>query len=227
MAAGERPAFEPLDDWRIEFEPRGRKREGSQAFQRYEKYKKAKTIGDFYALGGRKVDLQNDFTKELCEITSPDGSIHSKNKIVKPDGTVQYFKKVTDEKAKAKPTCPPAEPTCSPHQSPPLADEPTCPSDSLLPSQRPVAHGPQQPPADGPQQPPADERVLTSENLLAEIGALTEEASQVRLVVDFVHHFLIRRVASHRGKLKDLRQQVSEISEQASEFGEQPGDPVE
>ena len=84
--------------------------------------------------------------------------------------------------------------------------------------------GPQQPPADGPQQPPADERVLTSENLLAEIGALTEEASQVRLVVDFVHHFLIRRVYE---KLKDLRQQVSEISGQACEFGEQPGDSVE
>lgn len=72
MAAGERPAFEPRDDWRIEFEPRGRKREGSQAFQRYEKYKKAKTIGDFYALGGRKVDLQNDFTKEKKTPTKED-----------------------------------------------------------------------------------------------------------------------------------------------------------
>ena len=90
-----------------------------------------------------------------------------------------------------------------------------------------MTHGPQQPPADGPQQPTDDERVLTSENLLAEIGALTEEASQVRLVVDFVHHFLIRRVASLYEKLKGLRQQVSEISEQASEFGEQPGDSVE
>ena len=44
------------------------KKEGSASWNRYEEYKSAKSIGEFYKLGGKKGDLKNDMNKGYIKI---------------------------------------------------------------------------------------------------------------------------------------------------------------
>ncbi len=44
------------------------KREGSKAHARFAKYMKAKTVGEYFELGGTKGDLKYDSEKEFIQI---------------------------------------------------------------------------------------------------------------------------------------------------------------
>ena len=51
-----------------------RKRKGSDAHRRYESYKRARTVGEFYELGGTARDLQHDYQRGLVKRRAPDAS---------------------------------------------------------------------------------------------------------------------------------------------------------
>ena len=55
-------------DTRIEYNQDNPKRAGSQSRARYERYKKAKTLDQFYTLGGTKADFKFDLQRAFVKI---------------------------------------------------------------------------------------------------------------------------------------------------------------
>ena len=62
-------------DWTVHFQQACSKRAGTGAHARYEQYKSADSISDFYDRGGTHRDLQHDFLKGLVHFTAPDGTV--------------------------------------------------------------------------------------------------------------------------------------------------------
>lgn len=58
-------------DWMISFQTTSRKRKNSQALQRYDIYKKARTVQEFYDLGGSCKDIKHDYQTGLCVLKNP------------------------------------------------------------------------------------------------------------------------------------------------------------
>lgn len=55
------------DDALVTFEVQSNKRKGIAAYNRFEKYKHAKHLKDFFALGGSMRDFRYDFSQGLCK----------------------------------------------------------------------------------------------------------------------------------------------------------------
>ena len=58
-------------DWMISFQITSRKRKNSKSLQRYDIYKKARTVQEFYNLGGSSRDIKNDYKSGLCVLMNP------------------------------------------------------------------------------------------------------------------------------------------------------------
>lgn len=65
-------ALNVADDAPVTFEKESNKRKGTAAHTRYEKYKHAANIKDFFALGRSKRDLRFDWSKGLCKVDGQD-----------------------------------------------------------------------------------------------------------------------------------------------------------
>ena len=77
----------------ISFRDENPKKPGSKAWERFEKYKKAKTIGEATTLGAQWQDISADFEKEFLTFADVDMPVLSKRSA--PDGT-------PDKEAKAR-----------------------------------------------------------------------------------------------------------------------------
>jgi len=62
-------------EWETSFQDTSRKRKGSAAFNRYETYKKAKTVVEFWDLGGTQIDLEFDYKKGLVSLVDPNDKL--------------------------------------------------------------------------------------------------------------------------------------------------------
>lgn len=58
-------------DMAIEVAPENPKREGTKSYTRYEKYKMAKTKGEYLELGGTRADYKYDVSTVVCPSWSP------------------------------------------------------------------------------------------------------------------------------------------------------------
>lgn len=58
-------------DWLISFQHTSRKRPHSKSLQRYDAYKKARTMKEFYDLGGTCKDINHDYKNGLCILKHP------------------------------------------------------------------------------------------------------------------------------------------------------------
>merc|ERR1712048_465271 len=56
----------PTGDEPIKFDQRNPKGFGSDAYNRYERYKRARTVEEALALGAKKGDIKHDFKKGFC-----------------------------------------------------------------------------------------------------------------------------------------------------------------
>jgi len=56
---------------KIKYVPKNPKRKNSAAHSRFSKYMKAKTVDQFFKLGGTLADLRYDDNKEFVEISDP------------------------------------------------------------------------------------------------------------------------------------------------------------
>ena len=100
----------PPPETKIVYQDENPKKKNSKSAARYDTYKKAKTLEEFYSLGGTKADLRNDLRKGYLKFESDDDEKETKMDVVvveeekKDDvGVVEEEKKkdVVEEKEKS------------------------------------------------------------------------------------------------------------------------------
>ena len=85
----------PPPQTKISLQDKNPKKKGSKSAARYDVYKTAKTLAEFYSLGGKKADARHDLSKGYMKIVGPIPVVSEKKKSEKKSATIKSFVKKT------------------------------------------------------------------------------------------------------------------------------------